>query len=173
MTHWESMQIVGEWVSVQATWYVRVECDSYRVEPDALEGRCITVKGLRQRLGDLIPGHRGQGYYYTPWRTEDFSASPALRERLRAGATLDGAERDAWERDLRQDLKNIAARVRNFRTGPKSISAWQRWALEPLDDALLWMAGSGLGPLPLDCFKPAAITDFGYLASQLEWYRRA
>lgn len=170
--HWESVKIIGEWASVAGEWYVRVDCKRYGVAPYMLEGRCVTVKGLRQRLGDLSQTYRAESYYYKPWKTEDFQVWPALRERLAQGAQLAGTEREAWERDLRQDLKSIAARIRNHRAGPKTLDAWCRWALEPLDDTLCAMAATGMGALPLNQFCRSPITDGQYLAKALEFYGR-
>ena len=160
MYHWETTDIVGEWAKIEGDYYVAIDCKRYGVaDPTMLIGRCVTVKGLRQRLGDLGREYRHGCHYYRPWKIDDFNASPALQERLRQGYMLAGKELAKWERDLRQDLKSMGARARNSRQGPRYICAWERWALEPLEGVLLRMVSLGSGELPANQLALAGDVD--------------
>lgn len=156
MYHWETTDIIGEWAKIGGVYHIMIDCDRHGIsDPTMLIGRCVTVKGIRQRLGDLDREYRHGCHYYRPWKIEDFNASPALQDRLRQGYLLDGQSRKKWERDLRQDLKSIGARCRNYRPGPRYICAWERWALEPLEGVILRMAANGLAELPANQLAPA------------------
>ena len=160
MYHWETITIQGEWAKVEGDYYVAIDCRRYGIpDPTMLEGRCVSVKGLKQRLGGLGREYRHGCNHYRPWKIADFNASPALQERLRLGYTLPGAERKKWESDLRKDLKSIAARARNERPGPFYLCAWERWALEPLEAIVLSMAAADLCPYPENQLELAGDVD--------------
>lgn len=166
MYHWETVKIIGNFEQIQGTWWVCVDCTRWGVpEPSMLEGRCITIKGQRKRLGAMAPKARKERAYYRPWEIQDYTPPPPLAEALRAlWLVAEPAKRDKEIARLRVWLKDVAARERACRpfdaTAPSSIDGWQRWALEPLDWTLLNQSASTDWPLPANQLSISQGIDF-------------
>lgn len=150
MFHWESRKIQGRWVQAPQEWFVCVDCDKYGLDPYMLEGREITLntRGVTaaRRLGSYIDGSKKSQAYFRPWpdNVGDYLATETEQELLRGLRKAPVCEIGQRTFRLRQRLKDSAIREMRARSAilekSPSVSAWQRWACERLDDTLLMMA---------------------------------
>ena len=163
MYHWESCDIQGNFEQIASKWWVCIDCSRYGIEPDMLEGRCVTVKGQRKRLGKMADKTRRECAYFRPWDVGDYFPPERIKKRMSAlYLVTDATEREREISELRIELKDCAAMLRVIRpydaTAP-GIEGWQRWALEPLDDLLCRQVTMGW-PLPPNQFSRAGNIDF-------------
>lgn len=171
--HWESVKIVATYEQIQGKWWLRVDCTKWGVDPDMLEGRCITAKGVRKRLGRLAQGARPELSYYRPWEIQDYCPPQHIAQALRdLWMVMDTGQRDKQISSLRRSLKDCAARARAARptdAAAPTIEGWQRWALEPLDWTLLDQARAADWPLPPNAFKLIGDIDISEFLHAFKW----
>ena len=172
MYHWETSLIEGTFEQIQGKWWAWVNCTRYGVQPDMLEGRVITIKGQRKRLGKMAANTRPERAYYRVWEVRDYSPCEAIEKRL-AGLWLisDPATRNKEIFALRVMIKDDAVRIRAGRpydaTAP-SLEGWTRWALECLDDRLLSQAATGW-PLPANQLTRVGEVDMAEAFKMFSW----
>lgn len=174
--HWETAQILGRWEQVQSKWWIVVDCTKAGIaDPAMLEGRCVTVKGQRRRLGRMAANTRPGAAYFRPWEIRDYQAEGAIAEALRAFyMVIDPQEREREIYRIRLMLKDSAARARMWRptdAAAPSLTGWQRWACEALDAVLLTQAATGEWPLPCNQMEYIHPAGLGQVFNMFSWHR--